>query len=119
MAMANLLAFVVTCLVRIVFGPYAIFIHTYYFYTVGRTNETAIACLPTAFDHIIAVTGTFFNVLNLFWFYKILKKLQRKLKGVEGVKDSNQLGKGEPETATAATTNGDVNRKVKFKKEQD
>ncbi|CAB9526790.1 expressed unknown protein [Seminavis robusta] len=92
MAMANMLLFVVAFFaVRIVYGPYAIYQHSYYLYTAGRTNE-ASACLPTGFDHVIFITGMFFNVLNAFWFYKILKKLQRKLNGTEGIKASNELG---------------------------
>ena len=79
-------------LVRIVFGPYAIYQHSYLLYTVGRTSEESKACLPTGFDHVIFIVGMFFNVLNAFWFYKILRKLQRKLNGTESVHGNNSLG---------------------------
>lgn len=91
MAMANMLLFVITFfLCRIVFGPYAIYQHASVLYSVGR--EQSQHCLPRGFDHIILVTGIFFNVLNFFWFYKILRKLKRKLTGTEGIKDTNRLG---------------------------
>jgi TLC domain len=107
MAMSNMLVFVVTFfLARLVYGPYAIYQHSYYLYTVGRTAEESKACLPRGFDHVITIVGMFFNILNAYWFYKILRKLQRKLKGTEGVKESNEY-------------TDDINRKVKFKKEQD
>jgi TLC domain len=107
MAMSNMLVFVVTFfLARLVYGPYAIYRHAYYLYTVGRTAEESKVCLPRGFDHVITIVGMFFNILNAYWFYKILRKLQRKLKGTEGVKDSNEY-------------TDDSNRKVKFKKEQD
>ena len=107
MTMANMLVFVITFfLARLVYGPYAIYQHSYYLYTIGRTSEESKACLPPGFDHVIAIVGMFFNLLNAYWFYKILLKLQRKLKGKEAVKDSNDY--------TAEDT-----RKVKFKKEQD
>jgi len=111
LAMANMLVFVVTFfLSRIVFGPYAIYQHSYLLYTVGRTSEESKACLPRGFDHVIFATGMFFNLLNAFWFYKILRKLQRKLKGTEGVHSNNSLGNSK---------DGVKALKVKFKKEQD
>lgn len=91
-AMTNMVVFAVSFFfVRIVFGPYAIYQHSYLLYTVGRTSEES-SCLPRGFDHVIFITGMFFNILNAFWFYKILRKMQRKLKGTEGMHSNNKLG---------------------------
>ena len=90
--MAVMLVFVVSFFfARVIFGPYAIYKHSYLLYTVGRTSEES-KCLPAGFDHVIFITGMFFNILNAFWFYKILKKLERKVKGKEAVQGNNRLG---------------------------
>ena len=54
-----------------------------------RDNETYCfhsIVLPFAF-----VCGMFFHCLNSYWFYKIVRKVQRKLSGEEGVKSHNDL----------------------------
>ena len=130
-AMVNMLAFVLTFfLSRLVYGPFSMFKHSYLLYTIGRTDERSQQCLPPGLDHVILIASIFFTVLNTFWFYKILKKLKRKLKGKEGVQESNHLGSAREGNANSSSSvasrnnsrnagDGAQARKVKFKKEQD
>jgi TLC domain len=37
------------------------------------------------------IFGMFFNVLNVYWFYKIIKKAMRRLKGAENHTENNEL----------------------------
>ena len=39
----------------------------------------------------ISILGMFFNCLNAFWFYKIIKKVKRKLSGAEKWKAKNHV----------------------------
>ena len=56
-----------------------------------RDNPTSQACLPWHFTYVTFVFGMFFNCLNAFWFYKIIKKFHRKLSGKEKVHEKNSL----------------------------
>lgn len=57
----------------------------------NRDIPQSQSCLPWHFKYVTFVFGMFFNFLNTFWFYKILRKLRRKLTGEEKVKDRNSL----------------------------
>lgn len=45
---------------------------------------------------ILFIFGIFYNILNAYWFIKIVKNLCRKILGIEMVKANNELD--EPET---------------------
>lgn len=84
----NMIVFVITFfLARIVFGPYSWYLHCKHLYE----DPLAYECNPPGFRHVIFITGLFFNILNCYWFYKILKKLQRKLNGKEKIKSTNEM----------------------------
>jgi TLC domain len=57
----------------------------------NRANPISQACLPWHFKYVTFVFGMFFNCLNAFWSYKILRKLLRKLSGKEKVKERNSF----------------------------
>lgn len=48
-------------------------------------------CYPVALFPISFFTGIFYHILNAYWFYKIVRKVRRKLMGIEGVKAKNDL----------------------------
>jgi len=50
------------------------------------------SCFPSYFLPVVLVFGTFFNLLNVYWMYKILRKLHRKITKKEGIKQNNELG---------------------------
>lgn len=58
-----------------------------------RENPTSQACLPWHFKYVVFVFGIFFNCLNAFWFYKIVRKMYRKIVKTEQLKAKMQLGK--------------------------
>ena len=60
----------------------------------NRDNPESQACLPWHFKYVTFAFGMFFNCLNSFWFYKILRKLRRKLSGEEKVKERNKHSTG-------------------------
>ena len=75
---------------RIILCPYlwwGIFVATW----ENRNNPESQACLPWHFTYVTFVFGVFFNCLNLFWFQKIIEKLIRKLRGLEKLREKNDL----------------------------
>jgi len=56
-----------------------------------RNSETYQSCFPPALLPFFVLAGVFFNALNSFWFYKIVRKIQRKLSGDEDIKAENHL----------------------------
>lgn len=44
-------------------------------------------CIHPALFWVTLLFSTFFIILNLFWFYKLLKKIERKLSGKESMTD--------------------------------
>jgi hypothetical protein len=77
---------------RIVICPYmwySIFMTVY----EHRDTPESQACLPWHFKYVVFAFGMFFNCLNAFWGYKIIRKVKRKLSGLERVKDRNDLKK--------------------------
>jgi len=49
------------------------------------------ACIPWHFKYFLLVFGIIFNCLNAFWAVKIVKKMVRKLSGVEKVQANNDM----------------------------
>mmetsp|Transcript_28750 Transcript_28750/g.66777 ORF Transcript_28750/g.66777 Transcript_28750/m.66777 type:complete len:197 (-) Transcript_28750:1701-2291(-) len=49
------------------------------------------SCFPGYFKYVVFGFGMFYNCLNLFWFYKILRKAARKLGGAEKVQELNDV----------------------------
>lgn len=75
---------------RMIVCPYLwweIFITTW----ENRNNPYSQACLPWHFTYVVFVFGMFFNCLNTFWFYKIVKKLLSKFSGSEKWKKKNHV----------------------------
>jgi hypothetical protein len=58
-----------------------------------RDNPTSQACLAWHFKYVVFVFGMFFNCLNSFWAYKIIRKVCRKMSGEEKVKELNDIKK--------------------------
>lgn len=56
-----------------------------------RNNPISQACLPWHFTYVVFVFGMFFNCLNTFWYYKIIKKIIRKFSGTENWKTKNHV----------------------------
>merc|ERR1712137_1192148 len=54
-------------------------------------NDLYKSCFNPFVFPVSVVVGLFFHVLNGYWFYKIVKKMQRKLKGEEKFKANNDL----------------------------
>ena len=52
---------------------------------IVKMNEHLGECYPRFIFYVTLVFGIFFNGLNLFWFIKLVKKIQRKLKGEESI----------------------------------
>ena len=50
------------------------------------------SCFPSYFGGVVVVFGSFFHLLNGYWMYKIVRKLQRKMTRKEGIKQNNELG---------------------------
>jgi len=78
------------CLFRLVVCPYLwweILITTWEY----RDDPISQACLPWHLKYVVLFFGMFFNCLNAFWAYKIVKKIMRKMSGKEKVKDRNDL----------------------------
>ena len=48
-------------------------------------------CMPWYYNPFILVLGGIFHCLNAFWFYKIVRKIMRKLSGSEKVHEKNDL----------------------------
>ena len=88
---ANMALFAVTFFVsRIFVSPYlwwGIFSACW----ENRDNPVSQACLPWHFKYVVFVFGMFFNCLNAFWGYKVIRKVMRKVSGKEKVKDKNEL----------------------------
>jgi hypothetical protein len=87
----NILLFVTTFFAfRIIICPY---LWWGIFSTVweNKENSESQACLPWHFKYVTFVFGMFFNCLNSFWFYKIIRKFFRKLSGKEKIKEKNSL----------------------------
>jgi len=74
--------------VRIVLGPYYWYLNVLAQY---QDNYTIRDCNPPGFPIVVFITGMFFNILNSYWFYKIVRKILRKLKGEEGKLEKNDL----------------------------
>jgi TLC domain len=50
-----------------------------------------VNCFPPYFLGVCFGFGMFFNILNAYWWIKIVQKIQRKISGVEKVHDNNDL----------------------------
>mmetsp|Transcript_27860 Transcript_27860/g.65479 ORF Transcript_27860/g.65479 Transcript_27860/m.65479 type:complete len:283 (-) Transcript_27860:515-1363(-) len=91
MAIINILFFVITFTVsRIIICPYlwwGIVVAEW----ENRDNPVSQACLPWHFVYVSFAFGMFFNCLNTFWYYKIIKKLQRKFSGTESWEKKNHV----------------------------
>jgi hypothetical protein len=91
MTLANIAIFTLTFTIfRMIVCPYLwweIFITTW----ENRNNPFSQACLPWHFPYVVFMFGMFFNCLNTFWFYKIIKKVARKVSGSENWKAKNHV----------------------------
>jgi hypothetical protein len=56
-----------------------------------RNDPTSQACLPWHLPYVIFTFCIFFNSLNFYWMYKIIRKVQRKLSGKEKLNDNNDI----------------------------
>ena len=62
-----------------------------------KHRHETISCYPISiFLPAVWLFGLIFHGLNAFWFYKIVRKVQRKMAGIEKIQENNDLG--EPET---------------------
>jgi hypothetical protein len=60
------------------------------------------SCFPWYFQLFSFLLGITFHCLNSFWFYKIIKKVMRKMAGVEDVQDGNHLTEHEAKSESDA-----------------
>jgi hypothetical protein len=87
----NMACFVVTFVMfRIIACPYLWFRIVKDLYEHHESEESQ-QCLPWHFLYVVFMFGMFFHVLNSFWMYKIVKKIQRKMSGTEKLKGNNDL----------------------------
>jgi len=73
-------------IVRNIIAPYrwASFLWVYY----QEYNMKGDVCFSMNKLYAVTIIGAFFHLLNLFWMYKIIKKIQRKLSGNERKSDA-------------------------------
>jgi hypothetical protein len=90
LSLINQLCFVLSFFLnRIVLVPYIWVQQTYNLLREERLAENY--CLPWYFNTFILVLGVTFHSLNAFWFYKIVRKVMRKMSGNEKVHEKNDL----------------------------
>lgn len=56
-----------------------------------RNDPASQECMPWHLAHVVFTFCVFFNMLNFYWMYKIILKVQRKLSGKEKLKDKNHI----------------------------
>ena len=89
LSMLNQLMFAVNFLLfRILVCPYLWF---KLMLAMHSEHTTEAYCFAPALYPLAFIMGVFFHGLNSFWFYKILRKMKRKLSGKEGVTANNEL----------------------------
>lgn len=104
-SIANMGMFVVSFfLFRILLFPFLWFVLVSSMWA-ERNNETYSNCFPPSMIWFSFSIGLVFHVLNFYWFYKILKKVQRKLSGEEHTRAGNDLKEEEH------NINGNVDKK--------
>jgi hypothetical protein len=55
------------------------------------STDAYTSCFPSYFMPVAFGFGMVFHSLNAFWFYKIIKKIRRKMRGIEKVQANNEL----------------------------
>lgn len=75
-----------------------------------QQEQTDDYCQPWYFSKCILVLGPFFHILNAYWFYKIIRKIMRKLSGEEKLHERNDLTESEH---AEAGSNGTTTRRKK------
>jgi len=73
---------------RLIICPYlwwGIFVATW----ENRYNPESQECLPWHFTYVTFFFGMFFNCLNTFWYFKIVRKVYFKFSGKEHLKELN------------------------------
>jgi len=91
MAMANQLLFALNFfLFRLVVCP-LIWLKIILVLYQEQSGGQSSSCLPSHFGVVVLLFGTFFHVLNGYWFVKIVKKARRKMAGIEGVQANNDF----------------------------
>ena len=57
-----------------------------------QQNDVAFQqCFPSHFIYTCFIFGMFYNILNTYWFIKIIRKARRKILGIEKPKERNDL----------------------------
>mmetsp|Transcript_7851 Transcript_7851/g.14950 ORF Transcript_7851/g.14950 Transcript_7851/m.14950 type:complete len:312 (+) Transcript_7851:236-1171(+) len=79
---------------RILISPFIWFRIVEAMYTHSGTDLYKSCINPYVFPTSIMV-GLFFHMLNTYWFYKIVRKIRRKLSGKEKVRSNNELNEKE------------------------
>lgn len=92
-SLLNQLMFVFTfMLFRILVCPYLWF---KLMLAMHSEHNTEAYCFAPALYPLAVIMGLFFHSLNAFWFYKILRKLKRKIMGDEGITANNHLNEAD------------------------
>jgi hypothetical protein len=90
-AAVNQLVFVMLFfLCRIVLTPYMWYEIVSTSYQL-RNSELYKSCITRSVLPVSFAIGMFFHCLNAFWMYKILRKLRRKILGIEKITANNEL----------------------------
>jgi len=58
-------------------------------------NPQSHECLPWHFVYVVFTFGMFFHCLNLYWATRIIRKVRRKVSGIEKISEGNGLSKRE------------------------
>eukprot|EP00591_Stephanopyxis_turris_P012639 CAMPEP_0195511940 /NCGR_PEP_ID=MMETSP0794_2-20130614/4084_1 /TAXON_ID=515487 /ORGANISM="Stephanopyxis turris, Strain CCMP 815" /LENGTH=271 /DNA_ID=CAMNT_0040639631 /DNA_START=122 /DNA_END=937 /DNA_ORIENTATION=- len=89
--MIQLIFVILFFLVRIVVVPYIWFVWVKTFHE-EQTKAEKEMCFPHWFIYIVLVFGIIFHTLNLYWMYKIVKRVKRKLSGKAKMADGSING---------------------------
>lgn len=92
LSLLNTLCFVLSFFIfRIIMVPYLWYKLMYVIISNHNTYQYGQCFGNIHFMEYVFVTGMMFHLLNVYWFYKILLKIQRKLSGHEKVHENNDI----------------------------
>ena len=83
-----------------------------------QQNDIAFQqCFPSYFIYACFTFGMFYNILNTYWFVKIVRKARRKILGIEKPKEKNDLiDEADPSAKLSSISLQDLMQQVDKKK---
>jgi hypothetical protein len=82
-----------------------------------RRGVTEESCLDSSALPVL-IGGLLFHMLNCFWFFKIVKKVRRKLSGKEGIQSNNGLKQDGDHLPALKLADSDLDQDTPEKKKQ-